>query len=630
MRGGRHALGDDPRSASDLRGGGPGDRGPAQRRPGDPRHPGAAAAAEAHQQREGAQPGRPGEGRGRVSSARTSASSSSATRRPSRPATPYGVQQMLIRSGIETKGAHAVIVGRSHIVGKPMANLLIQTGPGGDATVTVCHSQTRDLPAVCRSADILIAAIGKPEFVTARHGASRAPSSSTSGSTGSTMPRRRRGTGSAATSPTRECADIASAITPVPGGVGPMTIAMLLQNTLQAMRQADAVTLPLPFGAGGSRSRRGLVGERPQPGSPGLLEQNMPAGLGAGRSHQLQVVRERPLVLHAAGRRRVRCAASCGSAACGQRREEQAGGRLPRCTSSARPGSGRRRASSASPRSAAPTATSLGQQQQELERARAALLRDGLLDPSRKRPLPRFPPPSPWSPARRARRCATSSPWRGAAGRRCGSWWSGARVQGDERCPTGPGAATGQPCPARTSASSAGAGARARTSRAFNDGGGVPRARGGAGSRRSPPWGTRPTSRSADLVADVRAATPSAAAELAVPDQRECAAGGRSRRCASPAGLRRRTRLARASGWGAPATGWRRDGAGWSRSTGTGSSASAPSSTRSARCGCSSAALRCRCRRRAACSSRREDFTPGLRYRLRVSDGDVPARVEDA
>ena len=68
-----------------------------------------------------------------------------------RPATPYGVQQMLIRSGIETKGAHAVIVGRSNIVGKPMANLLIQQGPGGDATVTVCHSRTRDLPAVTRA-----------------------------------------------------------------------------------------------------------------------------------------------------------------------------------------------------------------------------------------------------------------------------------------------------------------------------------------------------------------------------------------------------------------------------------------------------------------------------------------------
>jgi methylenetetrahydrofolate dehydrogenase (NADP+) / methenyltetrahydrofolate cyclohydrolase len=155
-----------------------------------------------------------------------------------RPATPYGVQQMLIRSGIETKGAHAVIVGRSNIVGRPMANLLIQQGPGGDATVTVCHSRTRDLPAVTRSADILIAAIGKPEFVTAdmvRPGAvvidvgiNRVDDPS--------KPKGYRLAGDVAYEPV---AKIASAITPVPGGVGPMTIAMLLQNTLQAMQQAD-------------------------------------------------------------------------------------------------------------------------------------------------------------------------------------------------------------------------------------------------------------------------------------------------------------------------------------------------------------------------------------------------------
>jgi methylenetetrahydrofolate dehydrogenase (NADP+)/methenyltetrahydrofolate cyclohydrolase len=155
-----------------------------------------------------------------------------------RPATPYGVQQMLVRSGIETKGAHAVIVGRSNIVGRPMANLLIQQGPGGDATVTVCHSRTRDLPAVTRSADILIAAIGKPEFVTAdmvRPGAvvidvgiNRVDDASRS--------RGYRLVGDVAYEPV---AQIASAITPVPGGVGPMTIAMLLQNTLQAMQQAD-------------------------------------------------------------------------------------------------------------------------------------------------------------------------------------------------------------------------------------------------------------------------------------------------------------------------------------------------------------------------------------------------------
>jgi methylenetetrahydrofolate dehydrogenase (NADP+)/methenyltetrahydrofolate cyclohydrolase len=153
-----------------------------------------------------------------------------------RPATPYGVQQMLIRSGIETRGANAVIVGRSNIVGKPMANLLIQQGPGGDATVTVCHSRTRDLPAVTRTADILIAAIGKPEFVTAdmvRPGAvvidvgiNRVDDP--------TLPKGYRLTGDVAYGPV---ARIASAITPVPGGVGPMTIAMLLQNTLQAWRQ---------------------------------------------------------------------------------------------------------------------------------------------------------------------------------------------------------------------------------------------------------------------------------------------------------------------------------------------------------------------------------------------------------
>jgi methylenetetrahydrofolate dehydrogenase (NADP+)/methenyltetrahydrofolate cyclohydrolase len=156
-----------------------------------------------------------------------------------RPCTPYGVQQMLIRSGIETKGAHAVIVGRSTIVGKPMANLLIQQGPGGDATVTVCHSKTKDLPGVCRSADILVAAIGRAEFVTkdfVRPGAvvidvgiNRVDDAS--------LPRGYRLTGDVKYG---EVAEIASAITPVPGGVGPMTIAMLMQNTLQAMQQATA------------------------------------------------------------------------------------------------------------------------------------------------------------------------------------------------------------------------------------------------------------------------------------------------------------------------------------------------------------------------------------------------------
>src|SRR5207244_8976500 len=91
-----------------------------------------------------------------------------------RPATPYGVQQLLIRTGVETKGAHAVVVGRSNIVGRPMAALLLQDGPGGNATVTVCHSRTRGIDQHTRLADILIVAIGKPEVVKGdmgKHGA---------------------------------------------------------------------------------------------------------------------------------------------------------------------------------------------------------------------------------------------------------------------------------------------------------------------------------------------------------------------------------------------------------------------------------------------------------------------------
>jgi len=153
-----------------------------------------------------------------------------------RPATPYGVQQMLIRSGVETRGAHAVIVGRSNIVGKPMANLLIQQGAGGDATVTVCHSRTRDLPGITRQADILVAAIGKPEFVKGDWvkpgavvidvGINRVDDAS--------HPKGYRLVGDVDFEGARA---VASAITPVPGGVGPMTIAMLLVNTLQAAKQ---------------------------------------------------------------------------------------------------------------------------------------------------------------------------------------------------------------------------------------------------------------------------------------------------------------------------------------------------------------------------------------------------------
>jgi methylenetetrahydrofolate dehydrogenase (NADP+) / methenyltetrahydrofolate cyclohydrolase len=156
-----------------------------------------------------------------------------------KPATPFGIQQMLLRSEIETRGAHAVIVGRSNIVGKPMAGLLIQDAPGGNATVTICHSRSRDLPAITRQADLLVVAIGKPEFVTAEMvkpgavvidvGINRVPDP--------TAAKGYRLAGDVAFGPV---AEVASAITPVPGGVGKMTIAMLLMNTVQAARQSTA------------------------------------------------------------------------------------------------------------------------------------------------------------------------------------------------------------------------------------------------------------------------------------------------------------------------------------------------------------------------------------------------------
>jgi len=151
------------------------------------------------------------------------------------PCTPAGIMEMLRRTGIETRGARAVIVGRSNIVGKPMANLLLQKGV--DATVTVCHSRTRDLPAITRQADLLVAAIGRAHFITAdmvREGAAvidvginRVEDAS--------RPRGYRLAGDVDFDAVREKAGW---ITPVPGGVGPMTIAMLLQNTLKAARRS--------------------------------------------------------------------------------------------------------------------------------------------------------------------------------------------------------------------------------------------------------------------------------------------------------------------------------------------------------------------------------------------------------
>jgi methylenetetrahydrofolate dehydrogenase (NADP+)/methenyltetrahydrofolate cyclohydrolase len=149
------------------------------------------------------------------------------------PCTPLGCQRLLLESHTPTAGAHAVIVGRSMIVGKPLALLLMQKGRGGDATVTVTHSRSRDLAAITRQADILIAAIGQPQFVRAEHvregatvidvGINRVADAARPGGF--------RLVGDVAF---EEVAAKAGAITPVPRGVGPMTIAMLMSNTLRA------------------------------------------------------------------------------------------------------------------------------------------------------------------------------------------------------------------------------------------------------------------------------------------------------------------------------------------------------------------------------------------------------------
>jgi methylenetetrahydrofolate dehydrogenase (NADP+) / methenyltetrahydrofolate cyclohydrolase len=153
-----------------------------------------------------------------------------------RPATPAGVQQLLLRSGVDTTGKHAVIVGRSTIVGRPMAALLLQDGPGGNATVTVCHSRTRDIRSLTRLGDILIVAIGKPEFVT---GDMIKPGAVVIdvGTNRVDDPSAKQGYRLVGDVKFAEAQQVAGAITPVPGGVGPMTITMLLANTVQAARQ---------------------------------------------------------------------------------------------------------------------------------------------------------------------------------------------------------------------------------------------------------------------------------------------------------------------------------------------------------------------------------------------------------
>jgi methylenetetrahydrofolate dehydrogenase (NADP+)/methenyltetrahydrofolate cyclohydrolase len=156
-----------------------------------------------------------------------------------RPCTPAGIQELLIRSGIDTAGKHVVVVGRSNIVGKPIANILLQKAVGANAIVTVVHTGTSDIGKYTRTADILIAAIGKPRFITGDMikagavvidvGTNRIEDPSASNN--------HRLVGDV---DFESASKVAGAISPVPGGVGPMTIAMLLKNTLEAATAASS------------------------------------------------------------------------------------------------------------------------------------------------------------------------------------------------------------------------------------------------------------------------------------------------------------------------------------------------------------------------------------------------------
>lgn len=157
------------------------------------------------------------------------------------PATPAGVQQMLIRSGIETCGKHVVVVGRSNIVGKPMAALMVQKGIGADSTVTVVHSKTKDLGAITRQADILIVAIGKPCFIKADDVKDGAVVIDV-GTNRVDDPTRPSGSRLVGDVDFDSVSEKASAITPVPRGVGPMTICMLMANAVRAAELASEVS----------------------------------------------------------------------------------------------------------------------------------------------------------------------------------------------------------------------------------------------------------------------------------------------------------------------------------------------------------------------------------------------------
>ena len=161
------------------------------------------------------------------------------------PCTPAGIQEMIVRTGVETSGAEVVVVGRSNIVGKPIANMMLQKGPGANSTVTIVHTRTRDLAAHCKRADILIVAAGVPGLVK--------PEWIKPGACVIDVGVNRVGEKPSAKDPSRMVAilrgdvdfdaakEIAGSITPVPGGVGPMTITMLMKNTLRAMKLSAGI-----------------------------------------------------------------------------------------------------------------------------------------------------------------------------------------------------------------------------------------------------------------------------------------------------------------------------------------------------------------------------------------------------
>ena len=152
-----------------------------------------------------------------------------------RSCTPAGVQELLLRSGIEVAGKHVVIIGRSNIVGKPMANIVVQKEKGANATVTVCHSRTTNLPEVTRQGDILISALGVPEFVKPEMVKPGAVVIDV-GINRVDVPSSDKGYKLVGDVEYDSVSKVASAITPVPGGVGPMTVAMLMANTVKAAR----------------------------------------------------------------------------------------------------------------------------------------------------------------------------------------------------------------------------------------------------------------------------------------------------------------------------------------------------------------------------------------------------------